>query len=104
MHVIAYALKFEKSGAGALLMEQSLRDGYRDKFGVYDMLAPGDTYKLDWADNSIEVCDWVKPLSLAGFTYARVYLGLLRSRAKAALSALPQPLRKLLSNGYALTL
>ena len=32
-----------------------------------------------------DVYDWVKPLSLAGFTYARLYLGLLRGHAKAAL-------------------
>jgi CelD/BcsL family acetyltransferase involved in cellulose biosynthesis len=103
MHVIVYALKFEKSGAGVLLMERSLRDGYTDGIGVYDMLAPGDNYKLDWADGVIEVCDWVKPLSLAGITYARLYLGLLRSRAKHAISAMPQSLRRMLSKSYAMT-
>jgi CelD/BcsL family acetyltransferase involved in cellulose biosynthesis len=103
MHVIVYSLKFEKSGAGALLMEKSLRDGYTDGIGVYDMLAPGDNYKLDWADESAEVDDWVKPLSLAGFTYARLYLGLLRSRAKHAIEAMPESLRRMLSKGYALT-
>lgn len=104
MHVIVYNLKFEKAGAGALLMENCLADGYKDGFGVYDMLAPGDIYKLDWADGSEDVYDWVKPLSLAGFTYARLYLGLLRGRAKAAISALPPSIRKLLSNGYAASL
>lgn len=101
MHVIVYNLKFEKAGAGALLMEMCLADGYKDGFGVYDMLAPGDNYKLDWADGSEDVCDWVKPLSVTGYTYARFYLGLLRGRAKAAIGALPPGLRKLLSNGYA---
>jgi CelD/BcsL family acetyltransferase involved in cellulose biosynthesis len=103
MHVIVYNLKFEKSGAGVLLMEKSMRDGYTDGIGVYDMLAPGDNYKLDWADDSAEVYDWVKPLSLAGFTYARLYLGLLRSRAKHAIEAMPESLRRMLSKGYALT-
>jgi CelD/BcsL family acetyltransferase involved in cellulose biosynthesis len=103
MHVIVYSLKFEKSGAGVLLMEKSMSDGYTDGLGVYDMLAPGDNYKLDWADESADVYDWVKPLSLAGFTYARLYLGLLRSRAKHAIEAMPESLRRMLSRGYALT-
>lgn len=104
MHVIVYSLKFEKSGAGVLLMEQSLREGYPDNIGVYDMLAPGDPYKLDWADGTSDVYDWVKPLSLAGFTYSRLYLGLLRTRAKHAISAMPQSLRRILSKSYAMTL
>jgi CelD/BcsL family acetyltransferase involved in cellulose biosynthesis len=96
MHVIVYNLKFEKAGAGVLLMEKSLRDGYADNIATYDMLAPGDSYKLDWADGSAGVCDWVKPLSLKGVAYARVYLGLLRPKAKAAMAAMPQSLRKLI--------
>jgi CelD/BcsL family acetyltransferase involved in cellulose biosynthesis len=100
MHVIVYNLKFEKAGAGAVLMERCLAEGYADGLGVYDMLAPGDAYKLDWADGSDEVCDWVKPLTLAGLTYARLYLGLLRGRAKALLSALPPSLRKILKSRY----
>jgi hypothetical protein len=84
-------------------MEKSLRDGYGDNIGVYDMLAPGDNYKMDWADGTADVYDWVKPLSLAGFTYSRLYLGLLRSRAKHAISAMPQSLRRILSKSYALT-
>jgi hypothetical protein len=96
-------LKFEKSGAGVLLMEKSLRDGYAENIGLYDMLAPGDNYKLNWADGTADVIDWVKPLSLAGFTYARLYLGLLRSRAKYVIGAMPQSLRRILAKSYALT-
>ena len=102
MHVIVYSLKFEKSGAGVLLLEQSLRDGYDEGLEIYDMLAPGDNYKLDWSDATTDVIDWVKPLSLAGSTYARLYLGFLRSRAKAAIEAMPESLRRLVTNGYAI--
>jgi CelD/BcsL family acetyltransferase involved in cellulose biosynthesis len=101
MHVIVFNLKYEKSGAGVLLLEQSIRDGYDDDLQTYDMLAPGDNYKLDWADNTIEVLDWVKPLSLAGFVYSRAYLGFLRSRAKTAIGTMPQSLRRIMTSGYA---
>ncbi len=101
MHVIVYNLKFEKSGAGVILMENSLRDGYKDQIAVYDMLAPGDNYKLDWADASSDVYDWVKPLSLAGHAYARIYLGYVRPKAKAAIAAMPQSWRKIISRAAA---
>ena len=100
MHVIVFNLKYEKSGAGVLLLEQSLRDGFADNIAVYDMLAPGDNYKLDWSDATIDVIDWAKPLTLAGRTYAQVYLGFVRSRVKSAMSAMPQSLRRLISGGY----
>ena len=97
MHVIVYQLKFEKSGAGVILMENSLRDGFKENIGVYDMLAPGDSYKLDWADATSDVYDWVKPLSLAGFAYARLYLELVRPKIKAGLAAMPQNWRKIIT-------
>lgn len=100
MHVIVYDLRFEKSSVGVLLMEKCLADGYKDGLGVYDMLAPGDNYKLDWADGSADVYDWVKPLSLAGFTYARLYLGLIRVHAKTVLKSIPLSVRKVISRGY----
>lgn len=100
MHVIVFNLKFEKSGVGVLLLEQSLRDGYRDGLGVYDLLAPGDNYKLDWADAASDVYDWAKPLSIAGHTYARLYLGFMRNHLKAAAAALPQSLRRIMTAGY----
>jgi CelD/BcsL family acetyltransferase involved in cellulose biosynthesis len=103
MHLIAFNLEFEKSGAGVLLLEQSLRQGYGEGFYVYDMLAPGDAYKLDWCDKSDALCDWVKPLRFRGYIYAKLYLGFLRSRAKKALKALPQPLRRLMRDSYART-
>lgn len=99
IHVIVYNLKFEKAGAGVVLMEQSLRDCFNEGVAAYDLLAPGDSYKLDWADSSVEVLDWVKPLSLAGHVYTRLYLGSLRGKAKAVLKALPQPLRRAVSRG-----
>lgn len=103
MHLIAFNLEFEKSGAGVLLLEKSLKDGYAEGLEVYDMLAPGDPYKLDWCDQSDAVLDWVKPLSLAGHLYARIYLGFLRGWMKATLKKMPQPLRRLLRGGYVRT-
>ena len=100
MHVIVFNLAYEKSGAGVLLLEQSLRDGYADKLIIYDMLAPGDNYKLDWSDATIAVCDWAKPLTLAGRTYAQLYLGFVRTHIKSVIGAMPQSIRRFVTGGY----
>lgn len=103
MHVIVFNLKYEKSGAGVLLLEESFRNAYKDSIAVYDMLAPGDKYKIDWADGTVEVLDWARPFSVSGYAYARLYLGFLRARAKAAIGAMPERLRRVLTSGYATT-
>ena len=100
MHLIAFNLEYEKSGAGVLLLEQSLKNGYAEGLTIYDMLAPGDPYKFDWCDQSDAVLDWVKPLSLKGYLYARLYFAFLRGRAKTMLKTVPQPLRRLLRKSY----
>ena len=100
MHVTAFELEFEKAGVGVLLLEQNLKQGYAEKLDVYDMMAPGDAYKLDWCDKSEPVIDWVKPLSAKGYLYARVYLGFLRGRLKSALKSMPKPLRRLMRQSF----
>jgi CelD/BcsL family acetyltransferase involved in cellulose biosynthesis len=100
VHVMAFALEYEKAGVGVLLLEQNLKKGYDEGLAIYDMMAPGDPYKLDWCDQSESVTDWTVPVSAKGHFYARVYLGFLRGRLKSALKSVPQPVRRLLSKGY----
>ncbi|MFA7307269.1 MAG: GNAT family N-acetyltransferase [Hyphomicrobium sp.] len=99
VHVMAFELAFEKAGVGVLLLEQNLKQGYAEKLDVYDMMAPGDAYKMDWCEKSETVIDWVIPSSAKGYLYARVYLGFLRPRMKSALKAMPKPLRRLMRQG-----
>jgi CelD/BcsL family acetyltransferase involved in cellulose biosynthesis len=97
VHVIVFNLKHEKAGVGSLLLEQCIRDAFSEGMTTLDMMAPGDNYKLDWADASVEVTDWSRPLTIAGHTYARIYLGLVRGKVKKAMAAMPQSLRRLVS-------
>lgn len=99
MHVIVFNLKYEKAGAGALLTEQCLKDAFKEGATTLDMLAPGDNYKLDWADDALEVNDWSMPMSLAGQAYARIYLGFVRDHLKSAMAAMPQSLRRIVTGG-----
>lgn len=98
-HVIVFDLKFEKAGVGILLMEQSLRDDFNDGIATHDLLAPTATYKMDWADATVDVNDWAIPMNLAGQVYAQVYLAHVRPRAKAAVQAMPTKLRKVVASG-----
>jgi CelD/BcsL family acetyltransferase involved in cellulose biosynthesis len=99
IHVIAYDRRFEKMAAGALLLEDSIRRAREAGVRTYDLLAPADPYKLEWADQVTEVCDWTVPLTLAGRLYSRVYLTLLRGNAKRVIAALPAPVRRLVARG-----
>ncbi len=101
IHVIAYNLKYEKTGAGSLLMEDSIRRACNSGLNAFDLMAPGDNYKLDWADSSVGVSDWAVPMSLAGRAYATMYLGFMRPRIKRAITAFPPLVRKAVSSGFA---
>lgn len=94
IHVIAYDLDFEKTAAGSLLMEDSIRRAANDGMTVFDLLAPGDGYKLEWADSSTAVRDWAAPISPLGRAYAFVYLGIVRGALKRGVAALPVGARR----------
>lgn len=96
-HILVYALKFERLGTGQILIEQCLRDAFKDGIGVYDLLAPGDAYKLDWADGGVEVLDWSQGLTLRGRAFATVYLGYGRAKLKHAALAASQFKRNFLN-------
>jgi CelD/BcsL family acetyltransferase involved in cellulose biosynthesis len=99
IHVIVYDRAFEKAAAGALLMEESIRRCCDAGLAIFDLLAPADSYKMDWADGTVEVCDWAVPLSMTGQLYGRFYLGFLPSLVKKSLAALPAPLRRVVAGG-----
>lgn len=98
LHINVFNLKHEKSGAGVLLLEQNIRDGFSEALAAFDFLGPGDPYKFDWANKSVSTADWTLPLTLKGVAYARVYLDLVRTRGKEMLAALPSPLRRAVAN------
>ncbi len=97
MHVIVFNLKYEKAGAGVLLLEETIAKSFDGATRMFDLLAPADGYKLDWADAVTGVTDWALPLSRKGWLYARLYLGLARPAIKATLEALPMSLRRALA-------
>ena len=92
----AYA-SLKRPEAAIRLMEDSIRDAYGEGIATFDLLAPGDNYKLDWADASTGVSTFVAPLTLAGRAYARLYLGQVRPGLKKLMILLPISLRRRLA-------
>jgi CelD/BcsL family acetyltransferase involved in cellulose biosynthesis len=97
VHLIAYDARFEKTGAGALLMEDSVRRACHTGKSVVDLLAPGADYKFEWADRAIDVTDWVLGRSAAGRLFGSVYVCRIRPAAKALMERLPPVVRRRLS-------
>lgn len=101
VHVIVYALKFAKTGAGNLLVEECVRQAKRERFERFDLLAPGDAYKMEWADGAVAVDDVAIALTRAGRYYRAIYLDIIRGRLKAAVGMLPTGVRRVVTAGYA---
>lgn len=94
IHIVTYDLAYEKTAAGALLMEDSIRRALADGMTGFDFLPPGYDYKWEWADRSVAVCDWAVPLSALGQLYAKLYLRGLRDVMKRGVEAMPVPIRR----------
>jgi CelD/BcsL family acetyltransferase involved in cellulose biosynthesis len=93
-HIITYDLAYARSGVGVLLLEHCIRTAITEGRTVFDLLAPADPYKSDWADASVGVHDWCLPLTGRGRLYEIVYLGGARRLAKRLLDAIPCGVRQ----------
>ena len=93
LHVAVYGSKFDKCGAGGLLLEHGVESCFPDRVARLDLLAPKHEYKLEFADGTVLVHDHAIALSLAGRAYAAGYLGL-RRRLKAVVEGMPAPARR----------
>lgn len=93
VHLIVYALKFERMSAGQLLIENSLRNCFDLGITTYDLLAPADAYKHDWADAATDVGDWAHAWSPAGRVFTDIYLARLRPWLKSNVVRVSRKLR-----------
>ena len=60
---------------------------------TFDLMAPGDAYKFEWADRSVQVGTYVVSQSINGKIALMLGHGM-RDRVKRAYSGLPYALRK----------
>lgn len=101
LHISVFASKFEKVGPGGLLLEHTVVDCFKDGMTTFDFLAPKHEYKLEFAHGTVSVDDHALALTALGRAYMATCLGA-RSRLKAAVEAMPAPLKRGLMSAVAL--
>ncbi len=92
LHLAVFSSKFEKCGAGALLLEQAARDCYPSGIATFDLLCPKHEYKMDFADGTMPVRDHALGVSVPGRAFVRGILTF-RATAKTSIERLPAPMR-----------
>ncbi len=100
IHILAYALKFEKVGAGNHHLEVALQTAYADGIEIYDFLAPRHAYKMEWADTVVSVADHALALSPLGKLYADIYLARVREGIKRAVKTLPRGVTRFIAGAH----
>lgn len=95
-HVLAPKPGFEKQGAGALLAGHSIASATEEGFGGYDLLAPADRYKMEWASGCIEVRDFALARSFAGRIFKWIWIDFGRDACRSIAKSLPPSLVRLL--------
>ena len=75
-------------------MDEVVRGCFEKGLDNFDLMAPGDCYKREWADQSVKVCDYTAPLTPLGQAHAAY--GACAYTVKAIFETAPQRLRRVL--------
>lgn len=81
-HIIVHAPEFATCGPGLHMVEDWARTAHAEGLSRLDLLAPGHSYKWDWADSSIAVNDYALAITRKGAVFVG-YLARMRPRLKA---------------------
>jgi CelD/BcsL family acetyltransferase involved in cellulose biosynthesis len=95
-HVLAHDLAFEKQGVGVILARYSIRTAHEQGYAAYDLLAPDDSYKMNWADACVAIDDYAVPISRTGGVYAQLWLRFVRRWLKTLANRMPARLASLI--------
>lgn len=93
LHIAVFVGKFEKTGAGAILLEHAIMRCFGEGIRIFDLLAPKHEYKLDYTEQTTAIEDHALALSLKGRAWLSGFLAF-RRRLKAAVETMPAPMRR----------
>jgi CelD/BcsL family acetyltransferase involved in cellulose biosynthesis len=88
-HLLAHDPECEKQGVGVLLADHVMKSCFERGMTHYDMLAPFDPYKAEWADGAAAVADYVAGFTPQGRLFAYAWRSQARQKLKAALKTMP---------------
>ena len=100
IHIIAYAMKFERYSAGNYHLAKHIERAFGDGIEVYDFLAPRHDYKMEWADQTTLVNDHALALTTLGRAYTRIYLAVVREGVKSAMKTMPRAFTRLFATAH----
>jgi CelD/BcsL family acetyltransferase involved in cellulose biosynthesis len=73
-HVLAPCPGLGTLGLGGMLAERTIHNAVEQGYASVDLLAPADSYKLEWTTTSLGVGDYLVPVSVVGRLYSRLWL------------------------------
>ena len=98
-HVLAPDPALARYGVGAMLADAAIRDAFERGYRIYDLLAPADPFKSNWATGAVEVLDFTLTASGRGALFDRLIASGARPLARAVLKLAPRGLRTVLLSG-----
>jgi CelD/BcsL family acetyltransferase involved in cellulose biosynthesis len=88
-HLLAHDPDCDKQGAGVLLAEHVMKSCFARRLERYDMLAPYDAYKAEWADDAVPAADFIAGFTPPGKLFAYAWSSGARQRIKTAVKKMP---------------
>ena len=88
-HVLAHDPRLAKFGVGVALADATIRDAYAHGYRLFDLLAPADPYKTDWARRDVAVHDLLLARTRRGALFGLAKAGAIDSARRAATRAPP---------------
>jgi CelD/BcsL family acetyltransferase involved in cellulose biosynthesis len=88
-HILAHDGGYDKQGVGLLLADHVMKSCFERGLERYDMLAPFDAYKRDWATDAVLVADYVLGITALGKSASGFWRSGARERLKGALRKMP---------------
>jgi CelD/BcsL family acetyltransferase involved in cellulose biosynthesis len=88
-HILAHDADFDKQGVGLLLADHVMKCCFERGLERYDMLAPFDDYKRNWATGAVPVADHVLGITALGKGVAVYWRSGARESLKRALEKMP---------------
>ena len=83
-----------------LHMDMSQRAAIAAGRETFDLLLPGDRYKMSWSSDTVEVYECFHPLSLKGKAFGFGFLAVLRPLLRQTYQSAPPGLRRLVARLY----
>ena len=93
VHVIVYNTAYQRAGVGGLHLAHLVEQAFDRGLETVDLLAPRSDYKMEWANSTTTVSDFVYAATTRGRVVTEIYQKRLRPLLKSIVPYLPDRVR-----------